>query len=89
MYEANATLGEGPAWDAKTSTLYWVDILGKRVHFQRGDEDGFIQLAEMPGCLAPCKDGNLNVAARASFLDLQPATAERTILATIREPASE
>lgn len=88
IHEAKATLGEGPAWDAKTSTLYWVDIFGKRVHFHRGDEGGFIQLEEMPGCLAPCKDGNLIVAAGTSFLDLQPATAERTILAAVSEPAN-
>jgi hypothetical protein len=27
--EAQATLGEGPAWDAKTGTLYWVDVQEK------------------------------------------------------------
>jgi sugar lactone lactonase YvrE len=27
-----ATLGEGPTWDAATSTLLWVDILGSAVH---------------------------------------------------------
>jgi sugar lactone lactonase YvrE len=36
--------------------------LEKRVHFHRGDEDGYVQLDEMPGCLAPCKDGNLIIA---------------------------
>ncbi len=88
IHDAKATLGEGPAWDAKTDTLYWVDILEKRVHYHRDDEDGFIQLDEMPGCLAPCKNGNLLVAARASILELQPATAETTILASITEPAN-
>jgi sugar lactone lactonase YvrE len=55
IHAAGAILGEGPAWDAKTQTLYWIDILGKRVHYHRGDEDGFIQLEEMPGCVAPKK----------------------------------
>ena len=27
-----AQLGEGPRWDAATGTLFWVDILGQRVH---------------------------------------------------------
>jgi len=71
IHDAQATLGEGPAWDAKTGTLYWVDILEKRVHFQRRDENGFIQLDEMPGCLAPCKDDALLLAARASILQLE------------------
>ena len=88
VLDANATLGEGPAWDAKTQTLYWVDILEKRVHFHRGDEDGFIQMDQMPGCLAPCKDGTLLVAARASILELQPATAKQTFLASVTEPAN-
>jgi sugar lactone lactonase YvrE len=86
--EAKATLGEGPAWDAKTQTLYWVDILEKRVHFHRDDEVGFIQLDEMPGCLAPRKDGNLIVAARASILDLEPATGKIAVLAALDEPAN-
>jgi sugar lactone lactonase YvrE len=95
LHEAQAQLGEGPAWDAKTQTLYWVDILGKRVHYHRGGENGFIQLDEMPGCLAPCKDGTLLVAARASLLTLEPfgrtqggpATVKTTVLASVSEPA--
>jgi len=84
---AVAMLGKGPAWDAKTQTLYWVDILGKRVHYYHKDEDGFIQLDEMPGCLAPTKNGTLLVAAHASILDLQPATGKIAVLATLGEPA--
>ena len=88
IHDAAALLGEGPAWDAKTGTLYWVDILENRVHFHRNGEDGFIQLDEMPGCLAPCKDGTLLVAARASILTLNPATAKQTTLASVTEPAN-
>ncbi|MFD5538122.1 SMP-30/gluconolactonase/LRE family protein [Streptomyces sp. NPDC127079] len=29
---AEATLGEGPTWDAATGRLLWIDILGSRVH---------------------------------------------------------
>ncbi|MFF8968426.1 SMP-30/gluconolactonase/LRE family protein [Streptomyces sp. NPDC014995] len=29
---AEATLGEGPTWDAATGTLLWLDILGSRLH---------------------------------------------------------
>ncbi len=88
VHEAKATLGEGPAWDARTQTLYWVDILEKRIHFHRDGDDGFIQLDEMPGCLAPCKDGTLIVAARASIFQLDPATGRQTLLASVTEPAS-
>lgn len=85
IYKAQATLGEGASWNAKTETLYWVDILGKRVHYHHKSEDGFIQLDQMPGCLAPCEDGNLIFAARASILTLQPSTMKTTALITVEE----
>ena len=104
IQDAQAELGEGPAWDAKTGTLYWVDILGKRVYYQHGDDHGFIQLEDIPGCLAPTKKGTLLVAARASILDLdpfdhtpwpehqggqgKPATIKSTVLASVTEPAN-
>jgi len=87
IHAAEATLGEGPSWDAKTRTLYWVDILDKRVHYHHKEEDGFIQLDDMPGCLAPTKNGTLLIAARASVLDLEPATGKIEVLATVTEPA--
>jgi len=87
IYDARATLGEGPAWDAKTQTLYWVDILEKRVYYHCDGDNGFAQLDDMPGCLAPTKNGTLIVAAHASFLDLNPVSDKRTILATLDEPA--
>ncbi len=88
ILDAQATLGEGPAWDAKTGTLYWIDILDKRIHYHREDEDGFIQLDVMPGCLAPARDGSLIVAAHASIIKLTPATAKTTVLASVNEPAN-
>jgi len=87
LYEANASLGEGPAWDSKTQTLYWVDILEKRVHFHRDGENGYFQLDEMPGCLAPCKDGSLIVAANASILNFEPATGKSTMLESVSDSA--
>lgn len=32
LVDAAAEVGEGPRWDARTGTLVWVDIHGKRVH---------------------------------------------------------
>ncbi|MFD4501939.1 SMP-30/gluconolactonase/LRE family protein [Streptomyces sp. NPDC058457] len=29
---AEATLGEGPTWDAATGRLIWIDVLGSRIH---------------------------------------------------------
>lgn len=80
-------LGEGPAWDARTGTLYWVDILEKRIHFHREDGNGSVQLDKMPGCLAPCTDGTLLMAARDTISRLEPATGEQSVLASVIEPA--
>jgi sugar lactone lactonase YvrE len=96
ILDAQATLGEGPAWDARTRTLYWIDIVDKRIHYHRNEEDGFIQLDVMPGCLAPARDGSLIVAAHASILAIkplaqthdEPAIVTQTVLASVSEPAN-
>ncbi|MBK6647489.1 MAG: SMP-30/gluconolactonase/LRE family protein [Anaerolineales bacterium] len=61
FFDAKATLGEGPAWDEKTQTLYWVDILEKRIY---AGTDLLVELDELIGCLAPRKNGNLILALR-------------------------
>ncbi len=32
VWNAHATLGEGPVWSEREQALYWVDILGRRLH---------------------------------------------------------
>lgn len=93
LFDAKAALGEGPAWDAKTQTLYWVDILEKRIH--TGTEL-LAQLDDFIGCLAPCKNGNLILGMRASFADFdpfdqtqgKPASSQQTVLAALTESAA-
>ncbi len=85
ILDAKATLGEGPAWDAKTQTLYWVDILGKRIY---SGTRILTELEGLAGCLAPRKNGHLILGARLSFADLDPASAKLTILATLAEPVN-
>lgn len=80
--DAKATLGEGPAWDAKTQTLYWVDILEKRIH---AGMELLAQLDDFIGCLAPRKNGNLILGKRASFVDFEPAASRQTVLAALAE----
>lgn len=71
MLDARATLGEGPAWDATTGTLYWVDILEKRIF---AGYDMLLQLDDFVGCLAPCTNGHLILGLHTSLGDLDPAT---------------
>ncbi|MFN2121135.1 MAG: SMP-30/gluconolactonase/LRE family protein [Anaerolineales bacterium] len=56
---AQATLGESPAWDAKTQTLYWVDVLERRVY---AGAKAILQTVDYVGCVAPRRDGGLIVA---------------------------
>lgn len=88
LLDAKATLGEGPAWDAKTQTLYWVDILGKRIHAYKDGRDDFLQLDEYVGCVAPRRDGGLVAALHASFWTLDGRGHREALLASVTEPAS-
>ncbi|MBE0680673.1 MAG: SMP-30/gluconolactonase/LRE family protein [Anaerolineales bacterium] len=85
LLDAKATLGEGPAWDVKTQTLYWVDILEKRIY---AGTELLAQLDDFIGCLAPCKNGNLILGKRASFVDFEPASSRQTVLASLNESAT-
>ncbi|MCZ2122864.1 MAG: SMP-30/gluconolactonase/LRE family protein [Anaerolineales bacterium] len=80
IYDAKANLGEGAAWDAKTQTLYWVDIFGKKIY---AGADLLAELDEWVGFVAPCKNGHLLIGKRFSFADLDPATGQETLLATL------
>src|SRR5262245_49647947 len=70
LFDAKAYLGEGPVWDAKTQTLYWVDIFNKRIY---AGSDVLAELDEFVGCLAPRKDGGIVFTQRYSFWTLDPA----------------
>lgn len=85
ILDAKAELGEGPAWDEKTQTLYWVDILGKRIYTAEGV---LAELDEFIGCLAPRKNGNLIVGKRASFVDFDLGTSQQTLLVSLNESAT-
>lgn len=70
--EATAELGEGPAWDAATGTLLWVDLLADRVH--RSDPaTGHTQTWEpgvTVGAVVPRADGGLVAAVPGGFRTL-------------------
>lgn len=85
ILDAKTTLGEGPAWDEKTQTLYWVDILESRIY---AGTELLAELDEPIGCLAPCKNGHLILGKRASFVDFDPGASQQTLLAALSEPAA-
>ena len=85
LLDAKAALGEGPAWNEKTQTLYWVDILQKKIY---AGIELLAEVDEFIGCLAPCKNGHLILGKRASFVDFDPVTSQQTVLASLSEPAT-
>jgi sugar lactone lactonase YvrE len=83
--DARATLGESPVWDAKTQTLYWLDVLERRVY---AGSKAILQLDEYLGCLAPRKEGGLIIAQRRGIRALKPDMKSLRRLCTPRgEPA--
>lgn len=85
IFDAKAILGEGSAWDSKTQTLYWLDILQKKIY---ANYDLLIELDDLIGCLAPCKNGNLILGKRASLIDLEVGSAHQTNLYLLHEPTT-
>ncbi|MEM3196256.1 MAG: SMP-30/gluconolactonase/LRE family protein [Metallosphaera sp.] len=65
---SKAVLGEGPVWDSRNKTLYWVDILGGKLHVVREGKDEEIDSPSMISALGLTKDeGKLVVAAGLSL----------------------
>jgi sugar lactone lactonase YvrE len=72
-------LGEGPVWDARRSSLFWVDILRGEIHEYR-PADGYshtISVGEYVGAVAPYRDGRLMAAMKSGIVLLDPDTGER------------
>ncbi len=82
LLDANAHLGEGPAWDAQTRLLYWVDILAGVVHcYDPHDQtDQAIEVGEMVGCLAPAQNGNLILGLKSGLAIFNPSTRQQVHL---------
>ncbi|MEM7445327.1 MAG: SMP-30/gluconolactonase/LRE family protein [Pseudomonadota bacterium] len=78
LFQANATLAEGPIWDGRTRCLYWVDIRRARVSrfdLSAGRQTGVWIAPSRVGCVALTTDpGTLLVAAGATISTLDLAT---------------
>jgi len=79
LFDTKALLGEGPIWDAHTQTLYWVDILNKRVY---AEGNILAQLDDFVGCIAPRNGGGLILTQRFGFARLEVDSVELTSLAS-------
>ena len=86
LYDAKAYLGEGPVWDSRSQTLYWIDILNKSIF---ANADLLLQLDDLAGCMAPGKDGGFILALkteggqRFSFAGLDLDSTKLTLLSAL------
>ena len=80
IFDAKAALGEGPVWDARTQSLYWIDILNKRIY---ANGDVLLESDETIGCLAPRKSGGLVFTQRFSFWTCGSDSHKLTLLSTL------
>ena len=90
LYDAKALLGEGPVWDAHTQTLYWLDILNKRIH---AEGTLLLELEGLIGCLVPRENGGLVLAlteadGRLSFASLELESLKLTRLTSLENEPS-
>jgi sugar lactone lactonase YvrE len=85
LYDIKATLGEGPVWDVNTETLYWIDIIAKRIH---ANADVLVESDETIGCLSVRQNGGLIFTKRFSIWTFESDPSELTLLSTLEnEPA--
>jgi sugar lactone lactonase YvrE len=81
-----STLGEGPIWDARDQSLYWVDIPESRLH--RMASDGSVSswdTGQEIGAVVPRASGGFVVAARDGFLALDHISGTLTMLAEVEK----
>jgi sugar lactone lactonase YvrE len=69
VLDATAVLGEGPVWDARTSTLRWVDIEAGQVHRfdPASGTDTFFEVGEVVGTVAVRAAGGLVLATKSGL----------------------
>jgi sugar lactone lactonase YvrE len=75
VHQANAVTGEGPLWDVRTETLWWIDIQGQRL-LGFSPESGREQahnLPGMPGLIVTRQAGGLAVGLEDGFYAFDPA----------------
>ena len=81
VQEAQAILGEGPAWDAAARRLYWFDIKGRRLHWlTTSGEAGAYELPVRASVATPRRSGGLLIVAEDGLSTFDPGDGSMTLI---------
>ena len=74
--DIRAVLGEGPSWDARNAVLYWVDIIGGKVHVHNPTDrsDRTIPVQKYVSAVVPRKSGGAVVTLQHGYYSLDLAS---------------
>ena len=90
--DARNQLGEGPVWDARTDTLFWLDVLAGVVHRYApadGSRTTEISVGQEVGALVPRRSGGHVLAVREGFAALdEQGTVSMMVEVEAADPAN-
>ncbi len=90
--DAKAALAEGPVWDTVKGCLYWVDILGQKLHIHYPNEpesDKTIECTPYVSSVVPRLSGGLVITLQNGFHTFDPDTNEISLLAEMEEALTD
>ncbi|MGB5371335.1 MAG: SMP-30/gluconolactonase/LRE family protein [Flavobacteriaceae bacterium] len=91
LFDAKATLGEGPVWDWKRQLLFWVDIEGKQLHCHHpttGKNTNW-SFDDMVGAAVPMNNGNLLMALESGMAEFGIESGKLTALGLLENSDPE
>jgi sugar lactone lactonase YvrE len=90
VFEGRSRLGEGPVWDERLRSLFWIDILNRRVHqfFPDRESGRCFDVGDLVGAVAVAGDDTLLLALRHGLARLDLRTGEVEPLLDV-EPGKE
>ena len=82
VVDAGALVGEGSLWNSAEQLLYWVDIMGCKLHVHdpAGGGDRVMDVGQPVGTVVVRASGGLMLALKDGFAAFDPASGELTIL---------
>ena len=83
--DVRAVLGESPVWSSKENAVYWVDIIGKKLHrtTPHNRETQTWEMPSFPGMVALRRSGGLVIALQDGIYGFDPHSAQLDLLVNL------